>query len=71
MWTGTGFSERTWRKAEEEMLRETRMSNVIEFKQPPKPKQPRPPRPGLKKLLIVLGAIAALVLIWAYFQFLG
>ncbi len=48
--------------------------NVIDFKRPPKPKQPKPPRkpnPGLRKLLTILGVIAAFVLVWAYFQYLG
>lgn len=44
-----------------------RMSNVIEFKKPPKPKEPKPPRPGLKKALVILAVIAAFALVWVYF----
>lgn len=50
------------------------MSNVVKFKQPPKapkPKEPRKPNPGLRKALTVLGVAAALVLAWAYFQYVG
>lgn len=47
------------------------VSNVVEFKRPPKPKEPKPPRPGLKKLLVALGVIAAFVLAWAYFNYFG
>ncbi|MGF0536619.1 hypothetical protein ACQQ2Q_01400 [Agrobacterium sp. ES01] len=47
------------------------MSNVVEFKRPPKPKEPKPPRPGLNKLLVALGVIAAFVLAWAYFNYFG
>ena len=35
------------------------MSNVVEFKKPPKPPEPKKPNPGLRKALIVLGVIAA------------
>lgn len=45
------------------------MSNVVEFKRPPKPEEPKPPKPGQKKLLIVLAVVAAFVLAWAYFQY--
>ncbi len=47
------------------------MSNVVEFKRPPKAPEPKKPNPGLKKLLIALGVIAAFALAWAYFQFVG
>lgn len=47
------------------------MSNVVEFKKPPKAPEPKKPNPGLKKLLIMLGVVAAFVLAWAYFQFVG
>ncbi|WP_321381816.1 hypothetical protein [Rhizobium sp.] len=42
--------------------------NVIKFRKPVPPKQPRP---GLRKVLIILGVIAAFAVIWAYFAFLA
>lgn len=47
------------------------LSNVVEFKKPPKPPEPKKPRPGLRKLLIVLGVIAAFVAAWGYFTLFG
>lgn len=50
------------------------MSNVVKFKRPPKPKEQTPPRrpnPGLRKLLTLIGVVAAFVLVWAYFQYVG
>ena len=47
------------------------MSNVVEFKKPPKPPEPKKPNPGLRKALVVLGVIAAFAAIWGYFQFIG
>lgn len=48
------------------------MSNVVEFKRPPKPPEPKKPiPPGLRKLAIGLAVIAAFVLAWAYFQYIG
>ncbi|NML76856.1 hypothetical protein HHL25_22195 [Rhizobium sp. S-51] len=47
------------------------MSNVVEFKKPPKPKEPKKPNPALRKVLIGLGVVAAFALAWAYFQFVG
>jgi len=48
------------------------MSNVVKFKRPPKPQEPKLPRkpnPALRKLVTVLGIVAAFVLAWAYFQY--
>lgn len=47
------------------------MSNVVEFRKPPKPKEPKKVPPGLKKALIVAVIILAFALIWAYFNYLG
>ena len=47
------------------------MSNVVEFKQPPKPKPPRKPRPHLRRLLIAVGVLAALAAAWGYFTIVG
>ncbi|CAD7027820.1 hypothetical protein REJC140_02549 [Pseudorhizobium endolithicum] len=47
------------------------MSNVLEFKRPPTPPEPKKPNPRLRRLLTVLGIAAALVLVWAYFQYVG
>lgn len=47
------------------------MSNVVEFKQPPKKQEPKAPKPGQRKLLIVLAIAAALVAVWAYFHFVS
>lgn len=50
------------------------MSNVVKFKRPPKPQEPKPPRrasPGLRKLLTLISVVAAFVLVWAYFQYVG
>ncbi|GEO84318.1 MULTISPECIES: hypothetical protein [Alphaproteobacteria] len=47
------------------------MSNVVEFKKPPKPKEPKKPNPRLKTALIALGVVTAFIIAWAYFQFLG
>lgn len=47
------------------------MSNVIEFKKPPKPPEPKKPRPGQRKLLIILGVIVAFLAAWVYFYLTG
>jgi len=47
------------------------VNTVVEFKRPAKPPEPKKPNPGLKKLLIVLGVIAAFAAVWGYFQFIG
>ncbi|MCJ8517372.1 hypothetical protein ABID21_000123 [Pseudorhizobium tarimense] len=50
------------------------MSNVVKFKRPPKPKEPKParnPTPGLRKFVTLAGVVAAFVLAWAYFQYVG
>ncbi len=47
------------------------MSNVVEFKKPPKAPEPKKPNPRLRTALIVLGVIAAFAAAWAYFQFIG
>lgn len=47
------------------------MSNVVEFKKPPKPKEPKKPRPGLRKLVVLFAVIAAFAIAWAYFQYVG
>lgn len=47
------------------------MSNVVQFKQPPKPKAERKPNPALRKALIWAGVVAALVAIWGFFQLTG
>jgi len=47
------------------------MSNVVQFKKPPKPPEPKKPNPGLRKLLTLPGIVAALVATWAYFQYVG
>ena len=50
------------------------MSNVIKFKRPPKPQEPKLRRqstPGQRKLVTVLGLVAAFVLAWAYFQYVA
>ena len=43
------------------------MSNVVDFKRPPKPKEPKKLSPALRKVLTV----AALGLIWTYFYLTG
>lgn len=47
------------------------MNTVVDFKRPQKPPEPKKPNPGQKKLLLVLGVIAAFGVAWAYFQFIG
>lgn len=47
------------------------MSNVVEFKRPPKKEDPKPPNPNRQKLLFAAGAITALIAAWAYFQYIG
>lgn len=47
------------------------VSNVIEFKRPPKPKEPKKVPPLLKKMMVIAAIVAALVLAWAYFQFIA
>jgi hypothetical protein len=50
------------------------MSNVIKFERPPeeKPQKPKTPMsPAIRKVLIAAGVVAAFVLAWAYFTFVG
>lgn len=47
------------------------MSNVVDFKRPPKPKEPKKLSPALRKALTIAGIIAALVLVWTYFYVTG
>ena len=47
------------------------MTNIVEFKIPPKPPEPKKPRPGLRKLLIAAGVIAAFAAAFAYFSLFG
>ncbi|MCM2472845.1 hypothetical protein HGO38_05050 [Rhizobium sp. CG5] len=47
------------------------MSNIIDFKQPPKPPKPKTPRPGLRKALTILGVVAVFLAAWAYFRYFG
>lgn len=50
------------------------MSNVVKFKRPPKPQEPKLPRkpnPALRKMVTVLGIVAAFALAWTYFQYAG
>lgn len=47
------------------------MSNVVEFKRPPKPKEPKKPNPALRKGLIWLGVVVALIAVWTFFHLTG
>ncbi|WP_170973440.1 hypothetical protein [Rhizobium sp. FKY42] len=47
------------------------MGDVIKFNKPKPVKPPRQTPPAAKKALIVAGVIAAFVLVWAYFQYVG
>lgn len=57
-----------------EKMREVRMSNVIKFERPPEPKQPKQKKaisPALRKVLVWIGVVAALVAAWGYFTVFG
>ncbi|MCV9967015.1 hypothetical protein OIU34_34855 [Pararhizobium sp. BT-229] len=43
--------------------------NIIKFRKPEK--QPRTVTPGTKKALAWLASIAALVVVWSYYQFIA
>lgn len=47
------------------------MSNVIEFKRPPKPKEKRKLQPEIRKVLWLAGVCLAFVLVWAYYAYLS
>ncbi|WP_416799236.1 hypothetical protein [Ciceribacter azotifigens] len=47
------------------------MSNVIEFKRPPKPKEKRKAQPALRKAVVFAGVILAFVVVWAYYAYLA
>lgn len=47
------------------------MGDVIKFNKPKPVKPPRQTPPAVKKALIIAGVIAAFVLAWAYFHFIG
>ena len=47
------------------------LSNVLKFKRPSAPPEPKKPNPRPRKLLTVLGIVAALALVWAYFRYFG
>ena len=47
------------------------MSNVVDFKRPPKPKEPKKLSPSLRKVLTVVAIVAALALTWTYFYLTG
>lgn len=47
------------------------MSNVVDFKRPPKPKEPKKLSPALRKALTVVAIVAALALTWTYFYLTG
>lgn len=45
--------------------------NIIKFRRPKAQKQPRTVTPGTKKALIWLVIIAALIVVWSYYQFIA
>ncbi len=50
------------------------MSNVIKFERPPENKPPKPKKslsPTARRVLVWLGIVAAFLLAWAYFTFIG
>ncbi len=47
------------------------MSNIVDFKRPPKNEEPKKPDPGSRKLLTMLAVVAALVLVWLYFHYIA
>lgn len=50
------------------------MSNVIKFERPPENKPPKPKKslaPAARRVLIWLAIVAAFLLAWAYFTFIG
>lgn len=50
------------------------MSNVIKFERPPENKPPKPKKTlslTARRILIWLGVVAAFLVAWAYFTFVG
>lgn len=47
------------------------MSNVIEFKRPPKPKEKKKLQPFARRALLFVGVCLAFALIWAYYAYLA
>ncbi|MCX8999581.1 hypothetical protein NOF55_20965 [Rhizobiaceae bacterium BDR2-2] len=47
------------------------MSNIVDFKRPPKPKEPKKQNPALRKAMTWAGVAAALVAAWAFFHLTG
>ncbi len=47
------------------------MSNVIEFKRPPKPKERKKVQPAVRKALLFAGVCLAFVLVWAYYAYMA
>ncbi|RCW22702.1 hypothetical protein DFR48_108224 [Ciceribacter lividus] len=47
------------------------MSNVIEFKRPPKPKEKKKLQPFARRALLSAGICLAFALIWAYYAYLA
>ncbi|MDR7028459.1 hypothetical protein [Rhizobium rosettiformans] len=50
------------------------MSNVIKFERPPEQKPPKPQKslsPTLKKVIVWVAIVAALVLVWGYYTLVG
>ncbi len=45
--------------------------NVIKFRKPKPQKKPKTVTPGMKKALIWLAVIAALIAVWSYYQFIA
>ncbi|MDI6838860.1 MAG: hypothetical protein QMD99_24505 [Rhizobiaceae bacterium] len=47
------------------------MSNVIEFKRPPKPIEEKKAKPAVRKTLLFSGIVLAFVAVWAYYAYLA
>ncbi|MCJ8506900.1 hypothetical protein MUU53_03120 [Rhizobium lemnae] len=47
------------------------MGDVIKFNKPKPVKPPRQTPPTVKKALVIVGVMAAFILAWAYFQYIG
>jgi len=45
--------------------------NIVKFQRPKPAKQPRSISPAQRKLLFWLAAIAGIVLVWAYYQYIA
>jgi hypothetical protein len=52
---------------------ETNMNddNIVKFQRPKPKKQPRTVSPAQRKVLIWLAAIAGVLLVWAYYQYVA